>query len=551
MKFSIQFGAREIGFQIGSLQPRAAIADPAPAPAKTGGELLKSRGAVFPNARRRMYAAAAVSRLTADQSTSTTSANAEIQVSAPAVRSRNRTLERDDDYFRGMLRLVENNVVGHMEGGIKLQMKIQDVSGKDANGRPVMKLDEMANTMIEAAWAKYMQPEHCTVMRNMSGGDLQRLVVRRFGPDGGILLRKHAGFKNAFGFAIEPIEIDRLDFNYCGRETTTGNEILFGLELDRFNAVVAYHILNRHPGDSFGYQRPRGPGKLRVLRERVPASEIIFVGGSIERGGQVLPMPLWSSVARRLHQLGKYEEAVQVASRIAACKGGFIKKVTPPGEFKDGPVQGEGDDRQALQDVEPGLIQELGLDEDFVPFDPRFPMAESGGHIKTQLRGASAGTNLSYINVANDLEGTSFSSGRTGILEVREEYMTLQQRLITYLMRPWFEDWLLYAILSGQVKLPIGKVEKFKASSWRPRRWPWVSPKEDIQASKDAIAMRIKSRQDVIEEGGGDMQEVDAQFAADPHMSDLPVHQAYLQPGSIAPVVEDVLADVPEQKTAS
>lgn len=72
----------------------------------------------------RMFAAAQVSRLTADWPISISSANAEILVSAIATRSRLRQLERDDDYMRRMLRLFQNNIIGHQ--GIMLQMKIKD-----------------------------------------------------------------------------------------------------------------------------------------------------------------------------------------------------------------------------------------------------------------------------------------------------------------------------------------------------------------------------------------------------------------------------------------
>ena len=71
----------------------------------------------------RMFAAAMVSRLTADWPISISSANAEILISAIATRSRLRQLERDDDYMRRMLRLFQNNVIGHQ--GIQLMMKMK------------------------------------------------------------------------------------------------------------------------------------------------------------------------------------------------------------------------------------------------------------------------------------------------------------------------------------------------------------------------------------------------------------------------------------------
>lgn len=467
----------------------------------------------------RAYAVAVTDRLTADWGVSATSANAEIQQSAPNVRSRNRQLERDNDYFRRGLRLLENNVIGHR--GVKLQMKVRDLVGADEHGQPKYRSDGLANAMIEEAWLKYLKPENCTVMRNLSGVDLQRLMVRRLAPDGGLLLRKHRGFANDFRYAVEPLEIDRIDFNYTTVSPVNGNDVIFGMELDAFNAVVAYWILTRHPGDIFLAQRG-----AKQFRERVPARDIFFIPAGIERAGQSYPMPIWCSVAARLNQLGRYEEAIQVASRMAACKGGFVKETSPPNtEFQTKPTDSQGN---LVEEVEPGMIQTLELNQDFVAYDPKFPMNESSPYIKDQIRGASSGMNLSSHAIGNDLSDVNYSSIRAGALEDREEFKTLQTRIIEYGLQPWFEDWLPYAMMSGQIRLPLAKLAKFNAASWCPRRWDWVNPQDDVKAAKEAVAARFKSRQDVIEEGGGDMEEVDAQFEADPHLKDLPVIQAYL-----------------------
>lgn len=476
---------------------------------------------------RRSYAVAQVSRLTADWPVTISSANAEIQTSLIAVRSRNRQLERDNDYFRRMLRLVENNVVGH--AGVKLQMKVKDSNGK---------LDKDANTAIETAWKDYLKPKNCTVMRNMSGVDLERLVVRRMGPDGGLIIRKRRGFDNKFRFAVEPLELDRLNFLNFGRNPKNGNQIQFGIEFDPFNAPVAYWILAEHPGDVFSNHKLGG----KTYQERVPEDEIMFIAGSIERAGQLMPMPLWCSVASRLNMLGRYEEAEQVAARVGACKGGFFTKKTNGEGGYPGPVDEQGN---KIEDHEPGMMQELPADWDFKEYNPNHPNTAFNDFVKGQIRGASSGSNLSSHAVGNDLSDVNYSSIRAGTLEDREEYKTLQTRVIDYLMDPWFEDWLPFAILSGQIDLPIAKKDKFNAATWCPRRWPWVDPAKDISAAKETIAMRLDSRRSVIEEQGKDMEEVDAEFAADPILKDLPIEPAYIKVAAPPAPADGFEADPP------
>jgi len=478
-----------------------------------------------PPASKRSYAAARSDRITADWPAAFSSANSEIYQSAPTVRARNRQLERDNDYFRRMLRLVENNVVGHK--GIRLQNKARDFIGKDPKtGAPIWRTDTSANSLIEQAWAKWNKPENCTVMGNLSGVDLQRMIVRRFATDGGLLLRLHRNFTNPFGFAVEPFEIDRLDFNY--NTTLNGNEVMFGVELNKYRAVVAFHVLTRHPGDYWVGNYQRGEQNYRT---RVLVKDMLLVHGGHERAEQVFPMPIWTSLSLRLWQLERYEESVQIASRIAACKGVYIKQTAEDGKPYDGPTNAG----QPIEDVEPGMQTRLGVGEEPVLFDPKFPMNETEGYLKSQIRGAASGSNLSSHAVGNDLSDVNYSSIRAGRLEDQEEYKTLQSRLEDYYMTPIFEVWLEHAILSQQVPLPIIKYDKFNAPAWRPRRWDWVDPEKDVNAKIKSIAARLETREDVIEEAGGDMEEVDAQFAADPVLKDLPVVQAYLDKVPLPP----------------
>jgi len=465
---------------------------------------------------KRAYGAARSDRLVTDWPAAQTSANAEINQSAPTVRARNRQLERDNDWFRRALSLTVQNVVGAK--GVRLQNKARDFAGKDDQGNAKFRTDTMANSFIEKAWLDWNRPENCTVMRNLSGVDLQSLIVRRFCADGGLLIRIYRGFNNPFRYALEPLEIDRLDFNFIGL-APNGNDVFMGLELDAYRAVTAYWVLTRHPGDFWIDKR----SSRKMYRERVDVKDMLLVHGGIERAEQIFPMPIWTSLALRLWQLERFEESVQVASRVASAKGVYIKNTIPDPEYK-----GAAADQTPLEDVEPGMQVRLDPGEEAMVFDPKFPMDNTPEYIKCQIRGAASGSNLSSHALGNDASDVNMSAMRGANAQDREAFKALQTRLVDYYLTPIFEDWLPLAILSGQIALPIAKLAKFNAPSWRPRRWTFDNPVDDIRAAKEGIACRIVSREDVIEEQGGDMEEVDAQFAADPLLKDLPVAPAYL-----------------------
>ena len=59
------------------------------------------------------------------------------------------------------------------------------------------------------------------------------------------------------------------------------------------------------------------------------------------------------------------------------------------------------------------------------------------------------------------------------------------------------------------------KFEKFNSPCWKPRRWPWVDPLKDLQASVLAVEKGFKSRRSIIAEMGEDIEEVFQEQAED------------------------------------
>ena len=464
---------------------------------------------------KRMFSAAMTSRLTTDWPVSISSADSEILVSAIATRSRLRQLERDDDYMRRMLRLFQNNVIGYQ--GIQLQMKIREPApalrpqpadpanpNQKVSNKPRFQFDTEANQMVQSAWKEYLKPENATVMRNMSGVNLQRLIVRAWKRDGAIMVRKYRGFNNPFSFAVKPLEIDYLNFWNCGKAPVTGNLIKFGIEFDQYDSPIAYWILSRHPGEVF--QNPVD----KVYQTRVPAEDIYMIF-DVDRANQLMGMPDFCSIATRLNSLHKYEESEAVAARVAACKGGFIKK-TLPTEYT-GPVDARGN---SLEEMSPGMVEMGDPGEEWTDIDPKHPMEAYGSFVKGMLRGGSAGAALSYNTVANDLEGVNYSSFKAGRLEDVAQYQYDQQHIVDQLMQPWFEDWLPFALLKGKIKMPMAKADKILSGvSWQPRVWASVEPAKEVQADILEVEAGFATRREKIAERGNNIDDVDEEREED------------------------------------
>lgn len=450
-----------------------------------------NRGGTLPTSKR-MYASAAVNRLTQDWISSVTSADSEVLSSRPATIARARQLERDNAWMEKLLSLWENNIIG--DTALKLESKV-----KSANGDR----DDHACSAVEAAWEEYGRQEHCTVTRSMSRRELLYTTVRAWKRDSGALFRRRRGFDNAFGYALEPLEIDRLDFNYnvpTGTDTSQGNLVKFGVEYDSFRAPVAYHLLVRHPGDPFAYFQT-----IQRIRERVPSDEIILVG-TRNRFEQTLGMPKVTSIMPRLNLLDKYEQAEAVAAFIASCKSGFLEKTNPDANYGSGATD---DGSKLTMEIQPGMVEELPAYVSYKPNDPQHPTDAFSDFIKTELRGVASGAGVPYNDLANDLENVNFSSIRSGTLEARMNYTKDQNLLSEQLMTPWFEDWLFFALLAGKVKgYGVLDYDRLKEHCWQGQRWPWVDPLKDVQANIEAINANLTSPQRVISEGGQDLDEV-------------------------------------------
>ena len=74
--------------------------------------------------------------------------------------------------------------------------------------------------------------------------------------------------------------------------------------------------------------------------------------------------------------------------------------------------------------------------------------------------------------------------------------------------------------MSGALNLPAAKYDKFSTIEWKPRRWAWVDPMKDTQANVIAVANGFKSRQGIISEAGGDIEDVLDEIAADNQLAE-------------------------------
>lgn len=436
------------------------------------------------------FGGAAGGRHLGDWNPWTQSPDAEIRYELRTLRARARQLVRDNSYASGFVEAVADNVIG--EHGIQLQAQIRTSSGA---------MVSKTNREIERQWKRWSRPPTASADGRCSWTDLQRLIARTMAMDGEALVRRLTGFKNPYGYALQFIDADLLDETYNDIYAPTGNEIRMGIELDRYNRAVAYHVWSSYSTDA-----RKAPRK----RERIPASEMlhIFVPYRIN---QLRGVTWFAPVLTTAHHLDGYEFAELQAARVAAAKMGFILNKSLEA-IQGWDWQDPGDEPRTM-DVEPGLIPELMPGQEFVAFDPTHPSTTFDMFTTTVLRAQARGLNVSHFTLTGDTRQANYSSMRVSLGPERDHWRVLQAFVATHAHSVVYEDWLAESLLTGALRLDSRLASNYDEVAWKGRGWKPVDPTNDLVATEKEIRLGLNSRQRAAAERGYDYEEIVEELA--------------------------------------
>ncbi|MGI9141715.1 MAG: phage portal protein [Fluviibacter sp.] len=454
--------------------------------------------------------AARVDRLTAQWMATSNSIDQELRFDLDRLRQRSRQQANSNDYVRKFLSMVARNVIGPT--GFTLMCRSIDAPGKP---------DGLANTAIETHFARWARKGVCDISGRMSFADLQRAIVKAVARDGeALVLRiRGNGALNSYGYALQLLDIARLDTQMNMTTLRNGNSIVMGVEMNPAQRPVAYWLFEQNPGGPQGGSQHR-----RVLAEDV------FHIYTMDRPEQTRGFPWLHTALLRLHNLKGYEEAAVIAARVGASKMGFF--TTPDGD-PSALAGGTDSNGHYVTEASPGTFDVLPVGVEFQSYNPDYPHQQYGEFVKAALRGISSGLDVSYNSLANDLEGVSYSSIRSGVLEERDQWMTLQGWFIEAFLIPVYEDWLQTALLNGAITqvngsaLPIAKIDKFMAHIWQGRRWQWVDPLKDIEAARLSIQTGVASPQMIAAQLGVDVEDM---------LDDIARFEQYVQQAGVSTV---------------
>ncbi len=398
------------------------------------------------------------------------------------LRTRSHDIVRKNPYALNAIGTIVSNCIGT---GIKPQSKAENAEFRKK---------------IQELWLRWTDESDATEVCDFYG--LQALILRSVIEGGECFVRIKIDKRNAtVPLRLQILEAEHLD---SSKDNTlaNGSIIRSGIEFNKAGKRVAYYLYKEHPGDSYFSASES---------IRLPAHEILYIYRPL-RPGQIRGEPWLSNVLLKLHELDQYEDAELVRKKTAAMFAGFVTRLDPDSEMfgeKDTNDQGV-----AFAGLEPGTMQFLDPGEDVKFSSP----ADVGGtyeaFIKQQLRAISIGLGITYEQLTGDLSGVNYSSIRAGLLEFRRRCTALQHNLMVFqFCRPIWNKFIELAVLSGAIDVPNDPT--FPLVKWIPQGFSWVDPQKEQKAQMEAVRCGFKSRSEVVSELGYDVEEIDAEIAAD------------------------------------
>lgn len=416
----------------------------------------------------RMFDAGQTDRLTASWPSTPTPADYIVRRNQRTLVARSREQAANNDYMRGFLRMVRQNIVGPQ--GIRLQAQSRDIDGS---------LDTAANDAIEAAWLEWGRAANCDVSGRRSWRIVQGGAATAAARDGEFMIREIWGADaGSWGYALQVLDPQRCPVDYDEERRNDGTFVRHGIEFNQYGRPIAYLFTTTDEREADYVYGGRS-------FQRIPAREIIH--GFIEDfTGQKRGLPWAATALWRMRMLDGFEKSAMVNARVSASKGGFF-------QWKEGYGPDQDEDEELYMEAEPGAFQELPAGVEFKEWSPQYPNGEFAPFMKSGLRGIATGLGVSYNNLANDLEGVNFSSIRQGALDEREHWKELQEWMIEALIDRVYRNWLKVALLSGRIvvagrgeslkPLRPERLPKYQAVQWQPRRWAWIDPRADVASA--------------------------------------------------------------------
>ncbi len=342
---------------------------------------------------------------------------------------------------------------------------------------------QLKDKAVKAAWDKWA--DGCDAEGRLDWTSFQEQVFRTVAISGEAIVRYAYTNEGLKLLILSPAFIDR---------SRVDNDTLEGIQYDGLKRV-GYWLFERHPAFLMA----------PIKSVFVPAEQVLHIFKPHAPGAQ-RGVSWFAPVLLDLYELKQYLEAALVKAKVSALFAGFVR--TSDGSNPLASAQ------NTVPTLEPGSMSRLQQGEEIEFAQPPDAGPTFDPFVRTYLRRIAAGLNVPYEVLTGDLSAVTFASGRHGLLEWKRHIEAIQHNLmVAQFCKPIFERWQRLAVAFGDISTPV-----------QPR---WIGPnlamldeRADVAATVLKIRGGLTSRSEAVASTGWNIEEIDAEIAADNKRAD-------------------------------
>ena len=325
---------------------------------------------------------------------------------------------------------------------------------------------------------------------------LQQAATRALVIDGEVFVVLRVNPDQRVPLQLQLLGAEHLDASRVGPRTFEG------IEYDEHGRRVAYWLF------------PKSPALVPMVQSiQMPAERVIHlfvpVQPGAERGASWL-----APVLLNLNEIRNYCESERVRMAMASLFTAVIMTPDPTGTSGFGLSEGRDSSLPSqlkTHDIESGSVLELKIGEQLEWNRPPEVGSTFEPFVRIQMRQIAAAHGVPYELLTGDLSQTTFASGRHGLLEFRRRLESIQHHILVFqFCRPILDAWFRYGNAAGVLPLP-------PAANIR-----WIAPLPEMLDAQGEVAAEIarvraglKSRSEAVSATGWDIEQIDAEIAAD------------------------------------
>lgn len=450
----------------------------------------------------------------------------DIDKNIPVLRQRSRSLFMSAPLAVSAIKTNRTNIIGE---GLRLKSTI-DADFLGMTPEQAARWQRNAEREFEL-WAR---SKFCDSTRVNNFYEIQQVACMSWlmNGDACILLEYERKTKALpYGLRIHLIESDRVSTPYntsnsvylYATDHETKNRIFNGVEVDRNNRVVAYHICSTYPNSNL-YTKKEWK-RVKAFGEKTGIPNVLMIYET-ERAEQYRGVPYLAPVIESLKQLTRYSEAEMMAAVINGFFTVFVKSEKGTSEMGFTGVVNEEDqigDDDVNYELGPGMVNMMAPGESIEIADSKRPSSNFDAFTTSLAKYVGAALEIP-VEILVKHFSSSYSASRAGLLEAWKAFRMKRSWLAADLCQPVYEIFLSEAIAGGRLKAPGFFLDPLVRMAYCGAQWNgpapgMIDPVKEVNAAEKRIKIGVSTRQrETIEMTGGDFDSNVAQLKRENQM---------------------------------